>query len=137
MGPCDTLTGGFWIVGGGGLLTSYFPIALYFLVAVVIGVGVLGASRVMGPRKPNAAKLQTYECGVTPEGEVGPRFSVKFYLVAMLFMIFDVEAVSFYPWAVLMHQLRLFGLLEMALFVLVLGIGYAYVWKRGGFQWQE
>jgi NADH-quinone oxidoreductase subunit A len=137
MEPCDTLSGGFRSAGGGGMLKDYFPIALYFIVALVVGLGVLGASRVMGPRKPNAAKLQTYECGMTPETEIGPRFSVKFYLVAMLFMIFDVEAVSFYPWAVLMHQLRLFGLLEMALFILVLGIGYAYVWKRGGFQWQE
>ncbi len=137
MGPCDTLSGGFRNAGGGRLLSQYFPIALYFIVAVVIGAGLLGASRVMGPRKPNPQKMATYECGVTPETEVGPRFSVKFYLVAMLFMIFDVEAVSFYPWAVLMHRLRLFGLMEMALFILVLGIGYAYVWKRGGFQWQE
>ncbi len=119
------------------MLSQYFPITLYFIVTAVIGVGILGASRAMGPRKPNPVKMCTYECGITPEAEVGPRFSVKFYLVAMLFMIFDVEAVSFYPWAVLMRKLRLFGLLEMAMFILVLGIGYAYVWKRGGFQWQE
>ena len=123
--------------GGGTLLAHYFPIALYFIIATIIALSILGASRVLGPRKPNPVKYQTYECGITPESEISPRFSVKFYLVAMLFMIFDVEAVSFYPWAVLMHQLRLFGLLEMALFVVVLGIGYAYVWKQGGFQWQE
>ena len=119
------------------MLSQYFPIALYIAIALVVAAGVLGASRVLGPRKPSPQKQATYECGIIPETSVGPRFSVKFYLVAMLFMIFDVEAVSFYPWAVLMHKLRVFGLMEMVLFVLVLAIGYAYVWKRGGFQWQE
>lgn len=118
------------------MLNQYLPIAIYALIAVVIAAALLGLSRILGPRRPNPTKLMPYECGVLPETDVGPRFSVKFYLVAMLFMIFDVEAVSFYPWAVLMHQLRLFGLVEMALFVFVLGIGYAYVWKRGGFQWE-
>lgn len=118
------------------MLSQYIPILIYAVIAFVIALVLLGLSRVMGPRHPNPTKLMNYECGVIPETDVGPRFSVKFYLVAMLFMIFDVEAVSFYPWAVLMHQLRLFGLAEMALFVFVLGIGYAYVWKRGGFQWE-
>jgi len=119
------------------MLGQYGPLALYVVVAVVIAASVLGASRLLGPRAPSAQKLATYECGITPETAVGPRFSVKFYLVAMLFMIFDVEAVSFYPWAILLRHLGLFGLSEMALFVVVLAVGYAYVWKRGGFQWQE
>ncbi len=118
------------------MLSAYFPIALYIAVSLVIAASVLLASRVLGPRRPNEAKLHTYESGITPISSVGPTFSVKFYLVAMLFMIFDVEAVSFYPWAVLLRRMGLFGLWEMALFVLVLGIGYAYVWHRGGFQWQ-
>lgn len=118
------------------MLAQYIPIAIYGAIALVVALGLMGLSRVLGPRKPNPTKQMPYECGVIPETDVGPRFSVKFYLVAMLFMIFDVEAVSFYPWAVLMHQLRLFGLVEMALFIFVLGIGYAYVWKRGGFQWE-
>jgi len=118
------------------MLEAYFPIAIYVAIAFAIGGSVLGASRLLGPRRPSPEKLATYECGITPISDVGPTFSVKFYLVAMLFMIFDVEAVSFYPWAVLLHDLRLYGLLEMVLFVLVLGIGYAYVWRRGGFQWE-
>ncbi len=119
------------------MTSQYFPLAIYIGVCILIAAGVLGVSRVLGPRKPSARKLATYECGITPETSVGPRFSVKFYLVAMLFMIFDVEAVSFYPWAILLRRMGPFGLAEMALFVLVLAIGYAYVWKRGGFQWQE
>jgi NADH-quinone oxidoreductase subunit A len=119
------------------VLQHYFPIVIYFTIAVIIALAVMGISRVLGPRKPSPNKLTPYECGIIPETDVGPRFSVKFYLVAMLFMIFDVEAVSFYPWAVMMHQLRAFGLLEMVLFIVVLAIGYAYIWKRGGFQWDR
>jgi len=119
------------------MLAQYLPIVIYLAIALAIGLLILWASRVLGPQKPSPQKQAPYECGIVPETDIGPRFSVKFYLVAMLFMIFDVEAASFYPWAVLMHKLRLYGLLEMALFVFVLGIGYAYVWKRGGFQWGE
>ncbi len=118
------------------MLAQYFPLVIYIAIALLIAAGVLGLSRLLGPRHPTEKKLETYECGITPESTVGPRFSVKFYLVAMLFMIFDVEAVSFYPWAILLRRLGTFGLSEMVLFVIVLATGYAYVWKRGGFQWQ-
>ncbi|HEY8313263.1 MAG TPA: NADH-quinone oxidoreductase subunit A [Candidatus Baltobacteraceae bacterium] len=90
----------------------------------------------LAQRKPNAEKSKAYECGVEPTGGLAGRFPVRFYLIAMLFVVFDVEAASFYPWAVQMHHLRVFGLLEMVVFVIVLGIGYAYVWKKGGFQWR-
>lgn len=119
------------------MLARYVPIVIYFTISLVIALAVLGISRVLGRKKPNPKKELPYECGIIPDTEVGPRFSVKFYLVAMLFMIFDVEAVSFYPWAVMLKELRLFGLVEMALFVVVLAVGYAYVWKRGGFQWDR
>jgi NADH-quinone oxidoreductase subunit A len=119
------------------VLEHYLPIVIYFTIALVVALGVMGASRMLGPRKPSTNKLMPYECGIVPEAEVGPRFSVKFYLVAMLFMIFDVEAVSFYPWAVEMHALKVFGLVEMVLFIVVLAIGYAYIWRRGGFQWDR
>lgn len=90
----------------------------------------------LGRKKPNAVKSEAYECGVEPTSDVSGRFPVRFYLIAMLFVIFDVEAASFYPWAVQMHVLRGFGLAEMIVFVIVLAVGYAYVWKRGGFQWR-
>ncbi|MHB1841975.1 MAG: NADH-quinone oxidoreductase subunit A [Sulfobacillus sp.] len=121
------------------MLTLYLPIVIYFTISLLVCFGIMGASRVIGrpKRQQSVAKLQPYESGIVPEVQLGPKFSIKFYLVAMLFLIFDVEAVSFYPWAVLMRQLRLYGLAEMGLFILVLGIGYAYVWKRGGFQWDR
>lgn len=123
----------------GTLLALYLPIVIYFTISLLVCIGIMGASHVIGRprRRQSAAKLAPYESGIVPKAQLGPRFSIKFYLVAMLFLIFDVEAVSFYPWAVLMRQLRLYGLLEMGLFIVVLGIGYAYVWKRGGFQWDR
>ena len=85
---------------------------------------------------PNATKSEAYECGVETTSDVGGRFPVRFYLIAMLFVVFDVEAASFYPWAVQMRALRVYGLAEMAAFVVILGIGYAYVWRKGGFEWR-
>lgn len=87
-------------------------------------------------RKPNPTKAEAYECGVEPTSDVAGRLPIRFYLIAMLFVVFDVEAASFYPWAVEMHSLRTYGLLEMVVFVVVLGIGYVYVWRRGGFEWR-
>ena len=90
----------------------------------------------LGRRRPNATKSEAYECGVETTSDVGGRFPVRFYLIAMLFVVFDVEAASFYPWAVQMRALRVYGLAEMAAFVVILGIGYAYVWRKGGFEWR-
>lgn len=117
-------------------MNPYAPVAIFVAVAVVAALAFSALPGVLAQRKPNPEKEQAYECGVEPTSSVSGRFPVRFYLIAMLFVIFDVEAASFYPWAVLMHQLRLFGLVEMAVFVIVLAIGYAYVWKRGGFQWR-
>jgi NADH-quinone oxidoreductase subunit A len=118
------------------LMTPYGPVAIYFAVALAAALLFTVLPGLMARRKPNAVKSEAYECGVEPTSDVSGRFPVRFYLIAMLFVVFDVEAASFYPWAVQMHQLRVFGLLEMIVFVVVLAIGYAYVWKRGGFQWR-
>ncbi len=112
------------------------PVAIYLCVALAAALLFSVLPGLLGRRKPNPQKLEAYECGVEPTSAVAGRFPVHFYLVAMLFVIFDVEAASFYPWAVQMHALRVFGLLEMVMFVVVLAIGYAYVWKKGGFQWR-
>lgn len=117
-------------------MSPYGPVAIYLAVAVLASLAFCLLPGLAARRKPNAVKSQAYECGVEPTSAVSGRFPVRFYLVAMLFVIFDVEAASFYPWAVEMRQLRLFGLAEMLIFVIVLAIGYAYVWKRGGFQWR-
>jgi NADH-quinone oxidoreductase subunit A len=117
-------------------MTPYGPVALYLLVAFVAALLFCTLPGLMARKKPNAVKSEAYECGVEPTSDVAGRFPVRFYLIAMLFVVFDVEAASFYPWAVQMRQLRTFGLIEMVSFVIVLAIGYAYVWKRGGFQWR-
>jgi NADH:ubiquinone oxidoreductase subunit 3 (subunit A) len=117
-------------------MSPYGPVAIYLAVAFVASLGFCVLPGLMARKKPNAVKSEAYECGVEPTSDVSGRFPVRFYLIAMLFVIFDVEAASFYPWAVQMHALRVFGLLEMLIFVIVLAIGYAYVWKRGGFQWR-
>jgi NADH:ubiquinone oxidoreductase subunit 3 (subunit A) len=117
-------------------MNPYAPVAIFLAVAFVAATAFCAVPGVLARRKPNAAKSEAYECGVEPTSDVSGRFPVRFYLVAMLFVIFDVEAASFYPWAVQMRALRVYGLLEMIVFVVVLAIGYAYVWRKGGFQWR-
>ena len=117
-------------------MTPYGPVAIFLIVALAASLLFCTLPGLLGRKKPNAVKSEAYECGVESTSDVAGRFPVRFYLVAMLFVIFDVEAASFYPWAVQMHELRVFGLFEMVSFVVVLAVGYAYVWKRGGFQWR-
>jgi NADH:ubiquinone oxidoreductase subunit 3 (subunit A) len=117
-------------------MSPYVPVAIYLVVALAAALLFTVLPGLVARRKPNPQKLEAYECGVEPTSAVSGRFPVRFYLIAMLFVIFDVEAASFYPWAVQMHALRVFGLLEMIVFIIVLGIGYAYVWKKGGFVWR-
>ena len=117
-------------------MNPYAPVAIFLAVAAVAATAFCIVPGLLARRKPNPTKSEAYECGVEPTSEVGGRFPIRFYIVAMLFVIFDVEAASFYPWAVQMHALRFFGLAEMLSFVVVLAIGYAYVWRKGGFQWR-
>src|SRR5947199_6042999 len=105
------------------------------IVAVAIATGMIVASRFLGAPKRPSTNLEPYECGMTPIGGARVRFSIKFYLVAMLFILFDVEAIFLYPWAVVHKSLGMFGLVEMAIFILVLAVGYVYIWKRGAFEW--
>jgi NADH-quinone oxidoreductase subunit A len=115
----------------------YVP--LLILMAFGLGFAVLsvGASLVVGPRRYNRAKLEAYECGIqpTPRAQGGGRVPIKYFLTAMLFIIFDIEAVFLYPFAVAFDQLGLFALVEMVLFILTVFVAYAYVWKRGGLEW--
>jgi NADH-quinone oxidoreductase subunit A len=119
------------------VLRSYVPIlglgALAFLFAafsVVTGM-------LVGPKRYNRAKLDAYECGIepTPQGPGAGRFPIKFYLTAMLFIVFDIEVIFLYPWAVSFGSLGVFGLVEMVLFLLTVFVAYAYVWRRGGLEW--
>jgi NADH:ubiquinone oxidoreductase subunit 3 (subunit A) len=117
-------------------MNPYGPVAIFLAVAALLSSVMIVVPGLAARKKPNPVKAEAYECGAETTTGVSGRFPVRFYLIAMLFVVFDVEAASLYPWAVQMHALRVFGLLEMVAFVIVLGIGYAYVWRKGGFQWR-
>jgi NADH-quinone oxidoreductase subunit A len=115
----------------------YIPILALGLVAAGFAVFSVIMSSLVGPRRYNRAKLDSYECGIepTPQPVGGGRFPVKYYITAMLFIIFDIEIVFLYPWAVNFDAMKVFGLVEMVLFIGTVFIAYAYVWKRGGLEW--
>ncbi|MGI8537517.1 MAG: NADH-quinone oxidoreductase subunit A [Mycobacteriales bacterium] len=118
-------------------MNNYVPILVMFVLAAgFVAVSVAGAA-LIGPKRYNRAKLDAYECGIepTPQPMGGGRFPVKFYLTAMLFIVFDIEMIFLIPWAVAFDQLGLFGLVEMALFIGTVFVAYAYVWRRGGLEW--
>ena len=114
---------------------GYIPIVIFFLIAVLLPVVLLGASRLVQRRVFEHQKLMPYECGVDPIGDARDRFSVRFYIVAMLFLIFDVETIFLFPWAVIYDRLALFGLAEMLLFIGILVVGYYYAWRKGALEW--
>jgi len=113
----------------------YFPVLLQVLIAMAIAGGMLAASALLGRRVHNAVKDQPYECGITPQGTTRDRFSVKFYLVAMVFILFDIETVFLYPWAVVYRELKLFAFFEMLLFIALILSGFFYIWKKGALAW--
>jgi NADH-quinone oxidoreductase subunit A len=122
--------------------TNYLPLLLHFVIAFTIAGAIVTLSWLIGQRKPNRAKMSPYECGVAPIGDARERFSVKFYLVGMLFILFDVEAVFIYPWAVILKELKAegqghFGLWEMLLYLGIFLVGFFYVWKKGVLDWGE
>ncbi len=117
------------------IMLNYLPILLFAVVALgFVGV-TIGLSTFIVPRRTNAVKTSAYECGVEPVGNARGRFSVKFYLVAVLFILFDIEAVFLYPWAVSFRWLGLYGLIEMALFIVILLAGYLYLLQKRALQW--
>ena len=117
------------------MLLNYLPILILVVLAALFAGGSILVSALLGPRRPTPEKLSPYECGIEPVGTARERFSVKFYLVAMLFIIFDMEIVFLYPWAVVYKELKVFGLAAMGTFLLILLVGYFYVWKKGGLEW--
>jgi NADH-quinone oxidoreductase subunit A len=115
---------------------TYIPILVLGALAAVFAVFSLVLGVVTGPRRWNRAKLEAYECGIEPTRQAqGIRFPVKYYLTAMLFIIFDVEIIFLYPWAVSFDKLGVFGLVEMVTFIATVLVAYAYVWRRGGLDW--
>jgi NADH-quinone oxidoreductase subunit A len=118
-------------------LRQYVPILVLFALAAGFAVFSIVAAAVAGPKRYNRAKLEAYECGIetTAQAFHGHRVPVKYYLTAMLFIVFDIEIIFLYPWAVASESLGTFGLVEMVLFILTVFVVYAYVWRRGGLEW--
>jgi len=114
---------------------NYLPLLIHFLVAGVLASAFVLLSWIIGHRKPSRAKMSPYECGMTPVGDARKRFSVKFYLVAMLFILFDVEAVFLYPLAIILRQLKMFGFWEMLVYIVIVLVGFWYIWKKGALDW--
>ncbi len=113
----------------------YVPVLIHVVLVVVLALALLGLSWWVGVKRPTQEKLSPYECGISPVGDARERFSVSFYLVGMLFILFDVEAVFLYPWAIVFKSLKWFGFVEMSLYIAILLAGYIYIWKKGALDW--
>lgn len=117
-------------------MAGYAPILVLALLAAALPLGTIIVARVVQTRRPNAAKSEPYESGIAPTTTAfDTRFSVRYFLIAVLFVVFDVETIFLFPWAVQFHRLGLFGLIEMAVFLVILVAGYVYVWRRGALDW--
>ena len=116
-------------------MIEYLPVLMFVGVATLFAGGTIALSTLIVPRRHNPAKDAAYECGVEPVGDARRRFHIKFYLVAVLFILFDIEAVFLYPWAVSFRQLGLYGLIEMVLFIAILFVGYAYLLQKRALEW--
>ncbi len=119
------------------LAQQYFPLLVQIFLAVMVAGGMVAAGLLIGQRVKNRVKEMPYECGIIPTGNARERFSVKFYLVGMLFILFDIEAVFLYPWAVVFRELKLFAWFEMVSFVVFILAGFFYTWKKGALDWTQ
>ncbi len=115
----------------------YFPVLVQGIIAIGLAAVLIGLSFLLGKKVRNAVKDTPYESGITPTGDARQRFSVKFYLVAMLFILFDIEAIFLYPWAVVYRDLKFFGFIEMLVFVVLILSGFFYIWKKGALDWSQ
>jgi NADH-quinone oxidoreductase subunit A len=118
------------------LVASYFPVLVFIAVALLISGAMVAASQLAAPRRPDPEKLSAYECGFEPFDDARRRFDVRYYLVAILFIIFDLEVAFLFPWAVSLGHIGLFGFLSMMGFLAVLTVGFIYEWKKGALEWE-
>jgi NADH-quinone oxidoreductase subunit A len=116
---------------------TYFPVLVQIVIAVVLAAALVAISFLLGKRVRNRVKDSPYESGIAPTGTARERFTVKFYLVAIVFILFDIEAVFLYPWAVVYRELKLFGFFEMLIFVVLVLSGFFYIWKKGALDWSQ
>jgi NADH-quinone oxidoreductase subunit A len=118
------------------VLTEYFPILLFLIVATGVGIALIVLGKLLGPARANATKSSAYECGFEAFEDARMRFDVRYYLIAILFIIFDLEIAFVFPWAVVFSKLGLLGLLEMGMFLGLLVLGFVYAWKKGALEWE-
>ena len=118
------------------MLAEYLPPLLFLIVATGIGIALIVVGNVLGPKRPSAEKLAPYECGFAPFENARGQFDVRYYLVAILFIVFDLEIAFIFPWALVFRELGIFGLIEMGVFLSLLVIGFIYVWKKGALEWE-
>src|SRR4030066_1386717 len=121
---------------GGSMLIEYLAILIYIAIAIVFALFAITASALLGQRKPTALKKAPYECGMTTIGSIFRRIPVKYYIIAMLFLLFDIEVVFLYPWAVVFKQFKFFAFVSMAIFIGILLVAYIYIWKKGALEWE-
>ncbi len=119
-----------------GFLSQYLPILIFLVVAAVISVAAVTMSLLMGTSKPDSEKMSAYECGFEPFGDARAKFDVRFYLVAILFIIFDLEVAFLFPWAISFYDLGMYGFCSMMIFLGILTIGFIYEWKKGALEWE-
>jgi NADH-quinone oxidoreductase subunit A len=117
-------------------MLEYVAIALMVVLSTLVALIAIGLGTIFGPKKESAVKAMPYESGMNPYGEGTRRMPVRFYLIAVLFILFDIEVVFFLPWAIVFRQLGLFGLIEMLIFIVILLVGYVYAWKKGALEWE-
>lgn len=118
------------------VLENYFPILIFFALAIVVGIVPLAAGFVLGPRRPDAQKLSPYECGFEAFEDARVKFDVRYYLVAILFIVFDLEVAFLFPWAIALREIGAPGLIAMAIFLGILVVGFIYEWKKGALEWE-
>ena len=118
------------------MLAEYLPTLLFLIVALGIGVALIIVGNVLGPKRPSAEKLSPYECGFNAFEDARMQFDVRYYVIAILFIVFDLEIAFVFPWALVFRELGPFGLVEMVVFLALLVIGFVYVWKKGALEWE-
>ncbi len=118
------------------MLNNYFPVLMFVLVGLAVGVGPMVAGFVLGPHKPDAEKLSPYECGFEAFEDARMKFDVRYYLVAILFILFDLEIAFLFPWAVVLNEIGLFGFVAMMIFLAILVVGFVYEWMQGALDWE-
>ena len=118
------------------LLKDYFPIILFLIIALVLSCGFIVLNYFLSPKMPDPEKLSSYECGFEPFNDSRMEFDVRFYLVAILFIIFDLEIAFLFPWAISLGKIGIFGFISMMIFLFILTIGFIYEWKKGALDWE-